>query len=525
MGFYLILVFASCQTQKKIEVTPQQMAEYSSRMREADRLLETGHYINMKKALRIYETFSDFPAYPVKTNERILKTSLLLSLRCKELAILDDSQIKTSERIILKYPQLREYSSYLEAAKAIPSSSQGANMSDVTGETDLDRYFDWVVDNISSLSAEFKKKAPISFFNAYFYISLYEHFQNWLEEKEDFSRIKDAFEQSPMIQYKLATFPDPDEKSLESLVRQMPDFYECNYALGEIRLRSGKILSAEKYFLTAFSALPESTTILMDLTKVYFALEEFEKCLELNDAALQTAPHFRDALMGRMICLSFLNRHTEAIDTCTEILDLGNYYMGEAHYWKAWNLRALNRLDEAWINAETAKKYLIGHHELTFLAGTIAFDQKRIDLAESYFLKTLELNSGYCEASYYLGQIYSIQKKWLDSAIFFEKSAGCSLELENELHRKIDEIEQSTLSEERKKIHLERKKKQLVQIRLSKATSYYNGAAGYFNAEYFDKAMAMAEKAAKHPNFESQSRELMEKIKNKNHLQESFLNL
>ena len=50
-------------------------------------------------------------------------------------------------------------------------------------------------------------------------------------------------------------------------------------------------------------------------------------------------------------------------------------------------------------------------------------------------------------------------------------------------------------------------------IRLTKATSFFNGAASLYNAELFLKARAMAEKAAEHPNFTKQAKDLLEQIR------------
>jgi tetratricopeptide (TPR) repeat protein len=512
-----LIVLSSCQTGRKVTVSPQEMAEFSVRIRRADELYATGTYNNLKAALEAYQDLSSFPAFPLKTNEKLLKTALLLSLRAKELAILETSYVEIADRLIRAFPPLKIYKPYLEASKAISNSPQGANMSDVSGDSDLGKYFDWVVDNIASLHAEFQKKAFTSPLHAYFFISLHEVFENWIKEKADFSHIKAAFAHSPLIRYKLALYPELDPDSLTSLRAAYPDFLECAYALGTHSLRFGKTLTAEKFFLEAFHVFPESTALIMALTKVSFALEEFEKCLELNSRVLQAAPRYRDALMGKAVCLSFLNRHEEALEVCSTLLELGSYYMGEAHYWKAWNLKDLNRLDEAWVNIETAKKYLIGHHEVFFLSGVIAFNQKNLQVAEKNFKEALNLNSGYCDASYYLGQIYSIQARWKESGTVFEQAALCNRSQEASLREKIEEIEQSTLSKERKEKQIEQKKKQLVQIRLTKATSFYNGAASLYNAELFIKARAMAAKAAEHPNFKKQARDLLEQIRQRIH--------
>jgi len=58
-----------------------------------------------------------------------------------------------------------------------------------------------------------------------------------------------------------------------------------------------------------------------------------------------------------------------------------------------------------------------------------------------------------------------------------------------------------------------KKKTQLLQTRRTKATCLFNGAAGYFNAKEYDKALELAQKAEAHPSFKDQAAELITAIK------------
>jgi len=110
-------------------------------------------------------------------------------------------------------------------------------------------------------------------------------------------------------------------------------------------------------------------------------LEEFQECLALSNQAINLKPDFRDALLGKVMCLTYLARHEEAIATAWQLLKLGYYYLGETNYWLAWNFHALNQLDDAWQHIEQAKKYLIGWNEVYSLAGKIALDQNNLSEA------------------------------------------------------------------------------------------------------------------------------------------------
>jgi hypothetical protein len=58
-----------------------------------------------------------------------------------------------------------------------------------------------------------------------------------------------------------------------------------------------------------------------------------------------------------------------------------------------------------------------------------------------------------------------------------------------------------------------KKEQQLKVLEATKATGYYDAAAGYFNAGRRTEALEMAEKAAAHPQFKDLAAELIKKIK------------
>ena len=83
------------------------------------------------------------------------------------------------------------------------------------------------------------------------------------------------------------------------------------------------------------------------------------------------------------------------------------------------------------------------------------------------------------------------------------------------LEQKMAEIRGSTLSEERKARLLLKKESQLRIFQATRATSYYNAAAGFYNAGQKEKALAAAEKASFHPSLKEKAQELIAQIKSK----------
>jgi len=84
---------------------------------------------------------------------------------------------------------------------------------------------------------------------------------------------------------------------------------------------------------------------------------------------------------------------------------------------------------------------------------------------------------------------------------------------EEEIEEKIVEVKASCLSEERKAKLILRKETQLRKTLLTKATAFYNAAAGFFNSGMREKAVICAQKASQHPSFGQKAEELIERIK------------
>jgi tetratricopeptide (TPR) repeat protein len=508
--FLILLVFAC--TPKKPEFSPQQLAEFNLQTTEADNLYSQGSYLSLKKAMSIYESQIKFPAFQSSTKTKLLKTALLLSLRENELIIVENRHLAKAIDLIESYPELSDFSPL--AALVLYTSSGGSFQlwGNSAGKYDLADSLDWINKNVVDMNANLKERAESEAFYAYYYLTLNDKFRYNLTEEKNFDRYQETFKDSPLIQYKLSIFPKPDRGRLEALIEKNPHFYESYIHLGNIALSEGKALTAEKKLLFALEHFPSSMTILKNLAQIYYLLEEFEESLEYNDKILFYLPGYRDALLGKAICLSYLGRQ-ESVAILNVLVELGMYLMGESHYWLAWNLNEMGQLDLAMENVNRAQTYLIGHSEVHLLAGIIAFERGDVDGSEDYFKQALWINQGECEALFYMGKIDSIRKDWGLSGIHFESAAICYRGLENALNEKIKEIEKSSLSPARKDKHIARKKMQLRKVQVTKATAFYNAAAGYFNAGIPDKAKSLAQLAREHKSFQAQADELISKIK------------
>jgi len=189
--------------------------------------------------------------------------------------------------------------------------------------------------------------------------------------------------------------------------------------------------------------------------------------------------------------------------------------MGEGRYWTAWNLNELGRLEEARRAIASARVFLVGVADVAGLSGVIAYRQGRLDDAEKDLREALDLDPSGADAAYHLGRLYADRKDWLNSGIYFAGAAMSYEDQEKGLEKKIEEIEGSEMSADRKARLVIKKRVQILAIQATKATCQYNGAAGYHNAGSFDRALELARMAAAHPAFAEKAAELIKIIQDR----------
>ena len=517
----LIILLSSCVSKTKIELTPQQLIKFQNNFEAADALYETGNYTCLKESYVIYKDLLSIPHNQKSTKKKLIKTAILLTIRQKELGIHDSTYFNEASKLIQNNPFLSDFLTYLDLADSIRLKSKGMRGDIINDSRQVDARREKLLENIEKWGQELEEKSATEEFYAYLYIAKNCHFAYSIKGKKaikkevDLTHLQRIFPQSPLIEYKLSLCPKEDYENLKELLAKEPRFHEIYLFLGEQAFQQRRLITAEKNFLKCFEHIPESLPTVNSLAGIYFAFEELEKSMSFYEKALSIIPEFREALLGKAVCLSYQERHEEAIEVCNTILSLGGYYLGDTHYWLAWNLNELERLDEAWENAEKSKTYFVGYSQVFSLAGVIAYKREEKKIAEKNFQEAFRLDPNNCEAAFYLGKIYAERQEWAESGEYYEIAAICQYGKELALERNLAEIEESDFSVERKQKMIAKKKIILKKTILTKATFFYNAAAGYFNARMNEQALRLAEKALSHIAFKEKAEELIREIKKK----------
>ncbi len=515
---FLAWVLTACGPRGAVRTAPPPEApevDWAEMLREADGLAARGHYAALRQALRIYRNVLGEPSRRAEAVPRLFRTGLALTLREKDLGFLGDETLLDLERQVAAEPSLEVYAPFVELLAYLPARLKGTAGDGLSKGRTLEDQLAWIADRAGALDGSLRAAAAADDLLASLHITFRRTFDYKFRDTFDPAGYEGLHPDSRALAFQNAAFPNPDGERLTALLEADPEFHEASYFLGELAMAGGKLLSAEKHYEAALEGIPDFPSALISLAKIAFHMEELPSCLEYNERALALVPAYRDALLGKALCLGYLGRHDEAIEGLRRIIELGFSLVGEAHYWTAWNLNELGRLEEARRSADSARTFLVGQPEVLTLSGIIAYRQSRHGDAEKDLLGALALKPSECDAAYHLGKVYADLKSWLQSGLYFSGAAQCSEQQVWELDKKIAEIEASELSPERKDRLLRKKRQQVQSLRALIATCQYNGAAGFHNGGKFELALELAERARAHPSFAEMAAELIKLIKDR----------
>jgi len=235
------------------------------------------------------------------------------------------------------------------------------------------------------------------------------------------------FHDVPLIEYRAGACGPAQAPHLTAARDAVPEFADIDFLLGRYAVdipRQPDQEEALRRFTAARAAFPESPAVLASLAELRRDREEWTEALEAYEATLTLVPTHRDALLGKVVTLSHLGRHDEAVAAATRILELGSWFTGEAYYWRAWNEYHLARIEEARIDTDRAKG-LMHNASVLVLSGMIEWHERRFDESEAELQDALTLDAGQCEAAFLLGAVRAERRQWASGAAAFELAQRC----------------------------------------------------------------------------------------------------
>ena len=343
---------------------------------------------------------------------------------------------------------------------------------------------------------------------AYLYLSL-NCTSEWLaEQPPELAEVLAAHDEAVYVRYRQARCAG-EQVALASVQTVEPRFTEMEFFLGQHAMQQGDTALAEFHYQLAHDAWPEWPAPVLALGEVARTVEDYEASLPFYDTALALVPDQRDALLGRARSLSYLDRSADALPLLDRLIEMGRWYLAEAHFWRAWNHFNLDEIEAARADAALA----IGYRpdaESYALSGQIAIEQRRLDDARTDLETALKISELYCEAGFHLGRVHIEEARWFDTGSAFARAAGCYEETVYRLDYTLSRLRQDpTLAEDRRARLVQRRTAELAVSRRQAASSAYNAALGYYNNGTPRPARRFAEQALEHEMFAERATRLL----------------
>ena len=523
----LLVLVSSCSTTPP-PVVPDPMDAVREQLAQADALTLRGCYRCLIEARDLYDDLARQGFEPNAVAAGLLRTTLLLGMRERELGLPgggtfersadlagrpagadagDAADAATGEPTTTGEPATAgpEWETFLQVAATTPWQGVGIPK-DLLEENVYNRA---IADrDRDAWNAVLQPLVPADPLAAYLYLSL-NCTSEWLaEQPPELAEVLAAHDDAVYVRYRQARCAG-EQVALASIQTIEPRFSEMEFFLGQHALAQEDAALAEFHYSRAHEEWPEWPAPALAMGEVTRTVEDYEASLPFYDAALALVPDQRDALLGRARSLSYLDRSAEALPLLDRLIEMGRWYLAEAHFWRAWNHFNLDEIEAARADAALA----IGYRpdaESYALSGQIAIVQRRLDDARTDLETALEISELYCDAAFHLGRVHIEEARWFDTGSAFARAAGCYEETVYRLEYALSQLRQDpAIAEDRRARIVQRRTAELALSRRQAASSAYNAALGYYNNGTPRPARRFLEQAQEHEMFAERATRLL----------------
>jgi len=379
---------------------------------EITNLIERGCYRCLEQALKL--------AVEHEAPHLAFEAAALLALRSLELGLAAGPWLAQARAIAADDST---WTMYLEMVSAVPPDP-------LSGARD-DRLLDIQTSNrqraLVPLWREALAAGPASLtFRRYLGLALLCAVSVPLDREEQLAASVAQLPDIPLLRYRAGVCSGRYEAQLSSVREHDADFVDADYMLGRYALENRENQNQEealRRFRSAAAAFPESPAIATIIGHLYQAWEDWAAALTAFDAAIALVPNHPDALIGRTMSLSYLDRHTEAIEAATRLID-GRWFLGQAHYWRAWNHYYLGDHATARVEADRTRTLMVNAAVFT-LSGMVEWRLGRPVNAEKEFEEAIVMDAGQCEAPMLLGGVRSELAKASGAIAALQQARQC----------------------------------------------------------------------------------------------------
>lgn len=481
----ILLISTACAARNRVAETP--MPDLAA----ADALVRAGCYTCLRDAAATYDTAAGLRRAPADVPQKRFETLILLTLRAKEIGLAFEPWLDRARTAATMLPASSGAASVLELAELAPMDTSGF----APGPPGLTRFAREIVPALAAWRERMAATTLSPATKQYLDLTLA------CADRETRLALLDTpppADSTALNRYRRATCNPAPDAAVGRLAEEDPRWAEAAWFEGRRALAAQQELNGVIALLArASSAFPESGAMLMSLAGAQRAADQLDEALATYDAVLALAPEHRWALLGRVLCLTYLERRVEAVETATRMIDLGTHLMGDAYYWRAWNRYLLKSLDEAWADINLALTQQANTTVHT-LAGLIAYARKELLTALEHFDRAWTLDNGNCDAGWYKGIVQAEQNAWRESAPTFSSAMTCFIATAAGARSEITRVRTATQSDAYKARREAELQKSAEENERKAATAAYNAAQAFGRTNQVPQALTHLDTAETH---------------------------
>jgi tetratricopeptide (TPR) repeat protein len=369
-------------------------------------------------------------ALEAASGEQAFEVAALLTLRAKELGLPHMPYRDRAAALVPQDPAFSTYLAVLDAVAADPLSGERYRQGSGTdaSATRADRGSASArplvpAERIAAWREAFKTGPGSDLFRRY--LDLAVGCSGAASRDETAGAVNPGDVDPPLLVYRAGICGRRLEQ-LRALRDGDPEFVDADFTLARYAMgaRPADLDEALRRLESVRAAFPDSLAITTALGGVREEREEWTEAVAMYESVLTVMPEHRDALLGRTTSLSRLRRHDDAMASATRMIELGSWFIGEAHYWRAWNLFSLQQYSQARVDADRAKS-LMANAAVFVLSGLIEWNERRLPTAESEFEEALKMDFGRCDSADYLGRVRMQRTKVPEAIAAFRQAIQC----------------------------------------------------------------------------------------------------
>jgi tetratricopeptide (TPR) repeat protein len=478
----------------------------------AEQLVTAGCYRCLQEALAIYERQLQRTRRPsLALRQAAFETATLVMLRQKELGIPAATALEKARSLAAGLPAQNGYvppAVLVDLADLAPLEASGSDPDVTSARNTAERRA-----ALTALRPQLGRSPTPSTVETYLSLS-FDCFDVEARRQLEPDELVARFGDIPLLRYRIAACGFGPRDAFGTMRSADTRWVEAAFFEGRAA-GSGRrpdLRAAIELFNIAQPALPESPSILLALAHAQRGYGDLEPALVSYDGVTAMVPQNRDALLGRAITLSYLDRHPGVIETTTRMIELGTWLMGDAYYWRARSRYVLKALDEAWSDVEHAVT-LAPTSTVYTLAGVIAYDRKELDVAKDLFERARKADASNCTAHSYFALVAAAQDQWPAATPVFSQAMTCFVHAAAEAEKELEQIAASDYDEMFKARLTSQQRKTIEESELKAAQAAYNAAQGLLREGKRSEATAHLQLALEHPDVKAQAEALQKLIR------------